>query len=1305
MILQSNIKLNDMSQPTIHELLQERILVLDGAMGTMIQRHKLTEEDYRGERFKDFNPAQPHDAVAEAIERKLDDVLHEAHAQSGTGIERNDVGNGCANPAHGHAAAPVKGSVKGNNELLSLTQPNIIKEIHLQYLEAGADIIETNTFSANRISQADYVMEHLVYEMNFQSAKLAKEVARLVSEKTPNKPRFVAGAIGPTTKLASMSPDVNDPGFRAITYQQLFDAYYEQVCGLIDGGSDLLLIETITDTLNTKAALSAIQRYFDTVGRRVPVMISGTIVDQSGRTLSGQTTEAFWVSIAHAPNLLSVGLNCALGSAQMRPFIETLAKVASCYTSLYPNAGLPNTFGEYDETPEYMAAQFEDFARHHFVNIVGGCCGTTPDHIAAFADVAARFKPRRPQPRSTFMQLSGLEPLVVTPETRFLNIGERTNVTGSPKFAKLIKEQKYEEALGVARQQVENGAQVIDVNMDEGMLDSEAAMTTFLNLIASEPDISRVPIMIDSSKWSVIEAGLRCVQGKAIVNSISLKEGEEKFKEQAKKVLEYGAATVVMAFDERGQADTFERKIEICKRAYDILTKDVGFPPEDIIFDPNILTVATGIEEHNNYAMDFINATRWIKENLPHAKVSGGVSNISFSFRGNNPVREAMHSAFLYHAIRAGLDMGIVNAGMIEVYEEIDKDLLERVEDVLLNRRPDATERLVEFAEELKKRSETKTADVKEEEWRKGSVEERLKHALIKGIDTFVVEDTEEARLKYPTPLTVIEGPLMDGMNVVGDLFGAGKMFLPQVVKSARVMKKSVAHLIPFIEAEKAKNPNAKAAAKVLMATVKGDVHDIGKNIVGVVLACNNFEVIDLGVMVPAEKILETARKENVDAIGLSGLITPSLDEMVHVAKEMERLGFTVPLLIGGATTSKIHTAVKIAPNYSGAVVHVLDASRSVPVVQSLVTPEQKDIYAAQIKDEYSDLRESYLKKKVTRKYVSLDEARENRTSIEWKPTDLYTPKKLGLTVLDSVPLADLRGYIDWTPFFQTWQLAGRYPNILHDEVVGEEATRLFHDANRLLDRIIAENALTAKAVFGLFPANSVGDDIEVYADEWREHVLTTFHTLRQQNEKGAERANRALADYIAPKSTGMADYIGGFAVTAGIGIEKLVQEFEDMHDDYNSIMTKALADRLAEAFAEMLHKKIRTEYWGYAPNEATDNESLIDEKYQGIRPAPGYPACPDHTEKRLLFDLLQVEKHTGIFLTENFAMYPAASVSGMYFAHPEAVYFGLGKIGRDQVEDYAARKGMSVEEVERWLAPNLNYDPSAVAAEVGAAA
>jgi len=1297
-----NFNLQDMAQPSIYDLLKERVLVLDGAMGTMIQRYKLTEADYRGERFKDFNPVQPHDPIAESMERKLDEVLHEAHAQSGTGVERG--GHVCNNPAHGHTASAPKGSVRGNNELLSLTQPQIIKEIHLQYLEAGADIIETNTFSANRISQADYVMEHLVYEMNFRSAKLAKEAVQEMMKKTPEKPRFVAGAIGPTTKLASMSPDVNDPGFRAVTFQQLFEAYYEQVCGLIDGGVDVLLIETITDTLNTKAALSAIQRYFDTVGRRVPVMISGTIVDQSGRTLSGQTTEAFWVSVAHAPNLLSVGLNCALGSAQMRPFIETLSKVASCYTSLYPNAGLPNTFGEYDETPEYMAAQFEDFLRHEFVNIIGGCCGTTPEHIRAFADVAARFKPRQPKPRSTYMQLAGLEPLVVTPETGFINIGERTNVTGSPKFAKLIKEQKYEEALSIARQQVENGAQILDVNMDEGMIDSEAAMTRFLNLIAAEPDISRVPIMIDSSKWSVIEAGLRCVQGKAIVNSISLKEGEEKFKEQARKVMEYGAAVVVMAFDERGQADTFERKIEICKRAYDILTKEVGFPPQDIIFDPNILTVATGIEEHNNYAVDFIKATKWIKENLPHAKVSGGISNISFSFRGNNPVREAMHSAFLYHAIRAGLDMGIVNAGMIEVYEEIDKELLERVEDVLLNRRPDATERLVEFAEELKKRSEAKSAEVQEEEWRKAPVEERLKHALIKGIDTYIVEDTEEARLKYPSPLAVIEGPLMDGMNIVGDLFGAGKMFLPQVVKSARVMKKSVAHLVPFIEAEKAKNPQAKAAAKILLATVKGDVHDIGKNIVGVVLACNNFEVIDLGVMVPADKILETARREQVDIIGLSGLITPSLDEMVHVAKEMERQGFNLPLLIGGATTSKIHTAVKIAPNYSGPVVHVLDASRSVPVAQSLVTPEQKDEFVAQIKAEYEALRDAHFKKRVSRKYVSLAEARENRTPIEWNAKDIYKPKKLGISVLEDISLAELRNYIDWTPFFQTWQLAGRYPNILHDEVVGEEAQRLFRDANRLLDRIIAEKWLTAKAVFGLFPANAIGDDIEVYGDESRSRVLTVFHTLRQQHEKGAERANRALADYIAPKSTGMIDYIGGFAVTAGIGLEELVKMFESAHDDYNSIMAKALADRLAEALAEMLHKKVRTEYWGYAPDEQTNNDDLIEEKYQGIRPAPGYPACPDHTEKRILFDLLEVEKHTGIFLTENFAMYPAASVSGLYFAHPEAVYFGLGKIGKDQVEDYARRKGMSVEEVERWLAPNLNYDPSAAAVEVPAA-
>lgn len=1267
-------------------LLQERILVLDGAMGTMIQRYSLTEADYRGERFKDF------------VVRKGEAYSSNGHGTNGHDAhghgENGHTHDGHTHNGHSHGGGAA-GDVKGNNELLSLTQPDIIKAIHAEYLEAGSDIIETNTFSANSVSQADYGMAHLVYEMNVASARLAKEVTTAFTAKTPDKPRFVAGALGPTTKLASMSPDVNDPGFRAVSYQELVDAYLEQIRGLVDGGADLLLIETITDTLNTKAALSALRQYLAAGGTALPVMISGTVTDQSGRILSGQTIEAFWISIAHTPNLVSVGLNCALGSAQMRPFIEEFSRVASTRISLYPNAGLPNAFGGYDETPEFMAKQIADYASSGFLNIVGGCCGTTPDHIKAFVEVAAKYTPRPVPDRSSYMQLSGLEPLVVRPETRFMNIGERTNVTGSPKFAKLIKEGNYEEALSVARQQVENGAQIIDVNVDEGMLDSEAVMVKFLNLLAAEPDISRVPIMIDSSKWSVIEAGLKCLQGKCIVNSISLKEGEAKFKEQASKVLEYGAATVVMAFDERGQADSFERKIEICQRAYRILTEEVGFPPQDIIFDPNILTVATGIEEHNNYALDFIRATKWIKAHLPYAKVSGGVSNISFSFRGNNPVREAMHSAFLYHAVQAGMDMGIVNAGQLEVYEEIPKDLLERVEDVLLNRRADATERLVESAESLKQGGTAKSGSniVKDDAWRNGSVEERLKHALIKGVTDYVVEDTEEARLKYARPLSVIEGPLMDGMNVVGDLFGAGKMFLPQVVKSARVMKKAVAHLIPYIEA--AKTADSRPAAKILLATVKGDVHDIGKNIVGVVLSCNNFEVIDLGVMTACDKILETAVREQVDVIGLSGLITPSLDEMVHVAKEMERLGMTMPLLIGGATTSEKHTAVKLTPHYSGAIVHVLDASRSVPVVQSLVTPEQRDGFMAKTRAKYDAVREDYLKKQTKQKFISLDEARQNRTAIEWNAKDIFTPKTLGITAFD-VPLDDLRNYIDWTPFFATWELAGRYPDILEDKVVGIEAKKLFADATALLDKIIAEKLLTAKAVFGLFPANSVDDDIEVYADESRLKVIRVIHTLRQQSEKGEGRFNRALSDYIAPKVSGLKDYVGGFAVTTGVGLEKLVKEFEAQHDDYNSIMAKALADRLAEACAEYLHARVRREFWGYAPDEKLLNDDLIEEAYQGIRPAPGYPACPDHTEKGTLFSLLEAETHTGITLTESYAMYPAAAVSGFYFAHPRAEYFGLGKIAKDQVLDYARRKEMSIEETERWLSPNLGYEPEA---------
>jgi 5-methyltetrahydrofolate--homocysteine methyltransferase len=1221
----------------ISELLNQHILVLDGAMGTTIQRYKLGEAEFRGERFKDH----PCD-------------------------------------------------LKGNNDLLSLTQPEIVKDIHRAFLAAGSDIIETNTFTASPVSQADYQLENFVYEMNLAAAKIAKQAAQEFTEKTPDKPRFVAGSIGPTNRTASLSPDVNDPGYRAVTFDDLVVAYSEQIRGLVDGGVDLMLVETVFDTLNAKAALFAIQERCSAVGKNIPVMVSGTIVDASGRTLSGQTVEAFWISVAHTRNLLSVGVNCALGSKQMRPYIEELSQIADRFTSLYPNAGLPNQFGGYDETPDFMAEQIAEYARSGFVNLVGGCCGTVPEHIKLIAEAVAGYKPRQIPDVQPYLRLSGLEPLVIRPETNFVNIGERTNVAGSRKFAQLILSGDFEGALSVARQQVENGAQVLDVNMDEAMLDSEQAMARFLRLLAAEPDIARIPIMIDSSKWSVIEPGLKCLQGKCIVNSISLKEGEEKFKEQARKILEYGAAVVVMAFDERGQADVFERKIEICARAYKILTEEVGFSPQDIIFDPNILTVATGIEEHNNYAVDFIRATKWIKENLPLAKVSGGVSNISFSFRGNERVRQAMHSAFLYHAIKAGMDMGIVNAGQLDVYEEIPKDLLERVEDVLLNRRPDATERLIEYAEQVKHRGKT---IVKDEEWRKASVEERLKHALIKGITDYIDQDTEEARQKYPGPLSVIEGPLMDGMNVVGDLFGSGKMFLPQVVKSARVMKQAVAYLTPFIEAEKAKGNGHRPAGKILLATVKGDVHDIGKNIVGVVLACNNYQVIDLGVMVSSEKILHVAEDENVDVIGLSGLITPSLDEMVHVAKEMERLGFTKPLLIGGATTSKIHTAVKISPNYGGPTIHVLDASRSVPTVSNLINPQSRDEYAQQIKREYQRLREDHERREGEKAYLTLEQARSNRPRFDWDKVPITVPKQLGITAFDDFPLQQIRHYIDWTPFFIVWEIPGRYPQIFDNPTYGQEARKLFDDANRLLDKIVERKLLKAKGIVGLFPANSVNvDDIDVYTDDSREKVLAVFHTLRQQAIKPNANPNFALADFIAPKETGVKDYLGAFAVTAGIGIESLVERFERDHDDYSSIMVKALADRLAEAFAELLHKLVRREYWGYAPDEELTNDELIKEKYRGIRPAPGYPACPDHTEKRVLFDLLGVEQTASIYLTENYAMHPAASVCGLYFAHPEARYFSLGKIAKDQALDYHRRKGMSVAEVEKWLAPHLGF-------------
>ncbi|RVU00448.1 methionine synthase [Mucilaginibacter limnophilus] len=1222
----------------IRKELEKRILVIDGAMGTMIQRYQLSEADFRGERFRDH--------------------LHD---------------------------------LKGNNDLLNITRPDVIKAIHAEYLDAGADIIETNTFSTQRISLADYHMEDLAYELSYEGARLAREVAGEYNKKTPEKPRFVAGAVGPTNRTASISPDVNDPGYRAVNFDDLAEAYYEQVRGLVDGGSDLLLVETIFDTLNAKAALFAIQRYAEESGKHLPIMISGTITDASGRTLSGQTVEAFWNSIRHA-NLLSVGLNCALGAKEMRPYLEELSEKADVFISAYPNAGLPNEFGAYDETPHETAHQVDDFIRAGLVNIVGGCCGTTPDHIKCIAEKAARFEPRKIPQIEPYLRLSGLEAVTLTPETNFVNVGERTNITGSPKFSKLILAEDYEAALTVARQQVEGGAQVIDINMDEGMIDSEAVMVKFLNLVASEPDIAKLPIMIDSSKWTVIEAGLKCLQGKGIVNSISLKEGEEKFKEYARKVLSYGAAVVVMAFDETGQADSLERRIEICKRSYDILVNEVGFPPQDIIFDPNILTVATGLEEHNNYAVDFIEATRWIKQNLPHAKVSGGVSNISFSFRGNNVVREAMHSAFLYHAIKAGLDMGIVNAGMLEVYEEIPKDLLVLVEDVLLNRRPDATERLVEFADTIKSKGKE---IIKDEEWRKDPVEKRLSHALVKGIIEYLDADVEEARQQYARPLEVIEGPLMDGMNIVGDLFGAGKMFLPQVVKSARVMKKAVAYLLPFIEAEKAQNADGASrsnAGKVLMATVKGDVHDIGKNIVGVVLACNNFEIIDLGVMVPAQRIIEEAKKQQVDIIGLSGLITPSLDEMVHFAKEMEREGFTIPLILGGATTSRIHAAVKVAPNYSGPTIHVLDASRSVTVCSNLMNREQRDEYTAGIRAEYDKAREAHLNKRNDKRFVSIVDARGLKCQINLNGSIPNKPTFTGTKVFESFPLEELVPYIDWTPFFHTWELRGSYPKIFDDKFVGDEAKKLFDDAQVLLKKIIDEKLLHANGVIGFWPANSVGDDIELYTDETRQTIITRIHTLRQQAEKAQGEPYYALADFIAPKESGVADYWGGFAVTAGLGCDELVAEFEKDHDDYNSIMAKAIADRLAEAFAEKMHELVRKQYWGYAKDEDLNNNELIKEEYQGIRPAPGYPACPDHTEKTTLFELLKAEDNAHMHLTESLAMTPAASVSGFYFAHPQARYFGLGKISKDQVEDYARRKGMTVEETEKWLGPNLNY-------------
>jgi 5-methyltetrahydrofolate--homocysteine methyltransferase len=1225
----------------LEPLLARRILVLDGAMGTMIQSYQLEEEDYRGNRFADWSR-----------------------------------------------------DLKGNNDLLSLTQPAIIRAIHAAYLEAGADILETNSFNSTAVSLADYGMEKLVYELNRGSAQLARQVADEFEGKSPDSLRYVAGVLGPTNRTASLSPDVNDPGFRNIGFDELVSTYAEAARGLLDGGADLLMVETIFDTLNAKAALFAIESAFDRAGIRVPIMISGTITDASGRTLSGQTTEAFWNSVAHS-RPLTVGLNCALGARALRQYVQELSRISPALVTTHPNAGLPNEFGQYDESPEYMASVLREFAESGLVNVVGGCCGTTPAHIRAIAEAVADLPPRRPPALLPRLRLSGLEPLTIGPDSIFVNVGERTNVTGSRKFARLVLAGDYEAGLEIARQQVESGAQMIDVNMDEGMLDSQQAMTTFLQLIASEPDISRVPVVIDSSKWSVIEAGLKCVQGKGIVNSISLKEGEESFVAQATLVRRYGAAVIVMAFDEQGQADTADRKVEICRRAYRILTDRVGFAPEDIIFDPNIFAIATGIEEHSNYAVEYIEATRRIKAELPAVHVSGGVSNVSFAFRGNDPVREAIHAVFLYHAIESGMDMGIVNAGQLPIYTDIPPALLERVEDVVLNRRPDATDRLLEIADTVKGQAAGQLADL---EWRKAPVAERLTHALVEGIADYIVEDTEEARKQAERPIHVIEGPLMDGMNVVGDLFGAGKMFLPQVVKSARVMKRAVAHLVPYIEAEKealggGEGAGARSNGRVLLATVKGDVHDIGKNIVGVVLQCNNYEVLDLGVMVPSARILETARRERVDIIGLSGLITPSLEEMAFVAGEMEREGFTIPLLIGGATTSRVHTAVKIEPRYHGPTVHVIDASRAVGVAGNLRSDDLRPEFVAGVKAEYQAVRTQRGDRKADERRQSIAAARKNRLTLDWNSLPAPEPCFLGVRALNDYPLEELIPLIDWTPFFQTWELAGHYPAILNDPSVGPAASSLFRDAGEMLRRIVQQRLLRPRGAFGFFPANSAGDDIELYRDEDRSGPIAVVHSLRQQMIKPPGRPNLALADFVAPRESGVPDYIGAFAVTAGHGVEEQVARFEADHDDYSAILVKALADRLAEAFAEQLPRRVRTEFWGYAREEALDNEGLIKERYQGIRPAPGYPACPDHTEKGTLFDLLAAERKAGIELTESFAMLPAASVSGYYFWRPEAQYFGVGKIERDQVEDYAARKGMDVTAVERWLSPNLNYD------------
>ncbi|MDO2953264.1 methionine synthase [Aeromonas simiae] len=1219
------------AKQSLEAQLKERILIIDGGMGTMIQGHKLAEADYRGERFADW----PSD-------------------------------------------------LKGNNDLLVLTRPNVIREIHDAYCAAGADILETNTFNATRIAMADYRMESLSAEINREAARLARAVADEWTAKEPHKPRFVAGVLGPTNRTCSISPDVNDPGKRNVTFDELVVAYDESTRALIEGGADLILIETIFDTLNAKAAAFAVDQVFEALGVRLPVMISGTITDASGRTLSGQTTEAFYNAMRHV-RPLSFGLNCALGPDELRQYVSELSRICESYVSAHPNAGLPNAFGEYDLGAAEMATHIREWASSGFLNLVGGCCGTTPAHIRAMSEAVAGIAPRPLPDLPVACRLSGLEPLTIDADSMFVNVGERTNVTGSARFKRLIKEELYDEALEVAKQQVESGAQIIDINMDEGMLDAEAAMVRFLNLIAAEPDIARVPVMIDSSKWEVLEAGLKCVQGKGIVNSISMKEGEAKFIEQAKLIRRYGAAVIVMAFDEKGQADTRARKTEICQRAYRILVEQVGFPPEDIIFDPNIFAVATGIDEHNNYAVDFIEAVKDIKESLPHAMISGGVSNVSFSFRGNEPVREAIHAVFLYHAIKNGMDMGIVNAGQLAIYEEIPKDLKEKVEAVVLNTHPGATEALLAIAEQYRGGA-AEVADPREQEWRSWPVGKRLEHALVKGITDFIEEDTEEARAQAERPLHVIEGPLMDGMNVVGDLFGAGKMFLPQVVKSARVMKRAVAYLQPYIEAEKS---GGTSNGKIVLATVKGDVHDIGKNIVGVVLACNNFEIVDLGVMVPAETILKTAREVNADIIGLSGLITPSLDEMVHVAKEMQRQGFTLPLLIGGATTSKAHTAVKIEQNYSEPVVYVSNASRAVGVAQSLLSPELKGPFVERLDKEYEVVREQHARKQPRTPPVSLAVARANKHQLDWAHYQPPRPQVSGVQVIESMPIATLRRYIDWTPFFLSWELAGKYPRILEDEVVGEEATRLFADANAMLDRLEQEGSVRCAGVFGLFPANAVGDSIEVYADESRERVIETLHHLRQQTEKKGF-PNYCLADYVAPKESGVADWVGAFAVTGGIGEEEIARAFKAEHDDFNAILIQAVCDRLAEAFAEYLHEQVRKVHWGYAPDEQLSNEELIRENYRGTRPAPGYPACPEHTEKGAIWRLLGVEERIGMKLTESYAMWPGAAVSGWYFSHPDSRYFAVAQIQRDQLEDYAARKGMSLEEAERWLGPNL---------------